>query len=49
MYEDEFEKKKRNIFIIEFCESYDASNKRQTRDELIVMTRANDRKRKVFL
>jgi hypothetical protein len=32
-------KKKRNIFIIEFCESYDASNKRQTRDELVVMTR----------
>jgi hypothetical protein len=40
MYEDEFEKKKRrNIFVIEFCESYDASNRRQTRDELVVMTR----------
>jgi hypothetical protein len=36
------------IFIIEFYESYDANNKRQTRDELVVMTRANDRKRDVF-
>jgi hypothetical protein len=41
--------KKRNIFIIEFCESYDANNKRQTRDEFVVMTRTNDRKRNVFL
>ncbi len=41
-------KKKRNIFIIEFCESYDTSNKRQARDELIVMTRANDKERDVF-
>jgi hypothetical protein len=41
-------KRKRNIFIIELCESYDASNKRQTRDELVVMTRANDRERKMF-
>jgi hypothetical protein len=39
MYEDEFEKKKRNVIIIEFCESYDANNKRQTRDKLVVMTR----------
>ncbi len=42
-------KKKRSIFIIEFYESYDASNKRQARDESVVMTRANDRKRDVFL
>jgi hypothetical protein len=42
-------REKRNIFIIELCESYDASNKRQARDELVVMTRANDRERKVFL
>jgi hypothetical protein len=41
-------RKKRNIFIIELCESYDASNKRQTRDELVVMTRANDKERDVF-
>jgi hypothetical protein len=41
-------KEKRNILIIEFCESYDASNKRQTRDELVVMTRANDKQRNVF-
>ncbi len=41
-------KEKRNIFIIELYESYDASNKRQTRDELVVMTRANERKRNVF-
>ncbi len=41
MYEDEFQKKdKRNIIIIELCESYDTNNKRQTRDELVVMTRA---------
>jgi hypothetical protein len=32
-------KKKRNVIIIELCESYDASNKRQARDELVVMTR----------
>jgi hypothetical protein len=31
--------KKRNVIIIEFYELYDASNKRQTRDELVVMTR----------
>ncbi len=42
-------RKRRNIFIIEFCESYNANNKRQTRDELVIMTRANDRKRNVFL
>jgi hypothetical protein len=41
-------KKKHNIFIIEFSESYDASNKRQTRDELVVMTRANDNKQEMF-
>ncbi len=41
MYEDEYEKKnKRNIIIIELCESYDANNKRQARDELVVMMRA---------
>ncbi len=50
MYENEFEsREKRNIFIIELCESYDASNRRQARDELVVMTRANDREREVFL
>jgi hypothetical protein len=49
MYEDEFEKKKRrNILIIEFCESYDANNKRQTRDELVVMTRVRRKKRNEF-
>jgi hypothetical protein len=32
-------KKKSNVIIIEFCESYNANNKRQTRDELVVMTR----------
>jgi hypothetical protein len=36
------------IFIIELCKAYDASNKRQTRDELVVMTRANDRERNEF-
>jgi hypothetical protein len=39
MYEDEFEKKNAIFLFIELCESYDASNKRQTRDELVVMTR----------
>jgi hypothetical protein len=42
-------RKKRNIFIIEFCESYDANNKRQTRDNLVVMTRANDKEWNMFL
>jgi hypothetical protein len=42
-------RRKRSIFIIELCESYDASNKRQERDELVVMTRANDRERNVSL
>jgi hypothetical protein len=32
-------RKKRNVIIIELCELYDASNKRQARDELVVMTR----------
>jgi hypothetical protein len=49
MYEDEFEsREKRSIFIIELCESYDANSKRQARDELVVMTRANDKEREVF-
>jgi hypothetical protein len=42
-------RKKRSIFIIELCESYNASNKDEARDELVVMTRANDKERKVFL
>jgi hypothetical protein len=32
-------KEKRNSFIIEFCKSYNASKKQQTRDEFVVMTR----------
>jgi hypothetical protein len=31
-------RKRRNILVIELCESYNASNKRQARDELVVMT-----------
>jgi hypothetical protein len=32
-------RRKRNVIIIELCESYNASNKRRARDELVVMTR----------
>jgi hypothetical protein len=32
-------RRKRSAIIIELCESYDASNRRQARDELVVMTR----------
>ncbi len=32
-------RKRRSVIIIELCESYDASSKRQARDELVVMTR----------
>jgi hypothetical protein len=42
-------RRRRSVFIVELCESYYANNRRQTRDELVVMTREATKDEMSFL